>query len=50
MRRKILNGKEGFEIKNIILSARVPILKLEYGGRDVDISVNNEKAKRGNVV
>ncbi|CAK9055432.1 unnamed protein product [Durusdinium trenchii] len=42
--RKILLEKPDFEVKNIILSARVPILKLEYGGRDVDISVNNDKA------
>lgn len=42
--RKILLDKPDFEIKNVILTARVPILKLEYGGRDVDVSVNNEKA------
>eukprot|EP00440_Ansanella_granifera_P057780 gb/GFBE01062639.1/.p1 GENE.gb/GFBE01062639.1/~~gb/GFBE01062639.1/.p1 ORF type:complete len:820 (+),score=170.15 gb/GFBE01062639.1/:1-2460(+) len=30
-----------FAVKNIILSARVPILKLEYKGQDVDVSVNN---------
>ena len=42
--RKILLDKPDFEIKNVILTARVPILKLDYGGRDVDVSVNNEKA------
>eukprot|EP00931_Biecheleriopsis_adriatica_P091298 TRINITY_DN65190_c0_g1_i1.p1 TRINITY_DN65190_c0_g1~~TRINITY_DN65190_c0_g1_i1.p1 ORF type:complete len:856 (-),score=173.82 TRINITY_DN65190_c0_g1_i1:75-2642(-) len=32
-----------FSVRDIILSARVPILKLEYKGIDVDVSVNNVK-------
>ena len=42
--RKVLLGKPEFKVKEVILSARVPILKLEYQTRDVDISVNNFKA------
>eukprot|EP00437_Effrenium_voratum_P016637 CAMPEP_0181459060 /NCGR_PEP_ID=MMETSP1110-20121109/32632_1 /TAXON_ID=174948 /ORGANISM="Symbiodinium sp., Strain CCMP421" /LENGTH=882 /DNA_ID=CAMNT_0023583571 /DNA_START=53 /DNA_END=2701 /DNA_ORIENTATION=- len=42
--RDQLEAMDGVKIKDVILSARVPILKLEYSGRDVDISVNNTKA------
>jgi len=42
--RDQLEAMDGVKIKDAILSARVPILKLEYSGRDVDISVNNTKA------
>ncbi|CAJ1348828.1 unnamed protein product [Effrenium voratum] len=42
--RDILLEKPEFKVKEVILSARVPILKLEYQTRDVDISVNNFKA------
>ncbi|CAJ1341263.1 unnamed protein product [Effrenium voratum] len=40
----ILAQKPEFKVKQVVPWARVPILKLEYRGRDVDISVNNFKA------